>query len=207
MVTMRFVRQVFLRGLVAVLPLAATIYLLIWLASSFESLLGPMLRLLLPEDVYLPGMGVGAGLIAIFLVGLALQGWLGRRIWALGELIVDRTPLVRPIYGAVKQVVSYVGGTEQPQGRTVVTVGFDELPVRLLGLVTREDVTFLSQELEEGLVAVFLPWSYQIGGFTVYVPRSALEPVDLTPQQALRLSLTAGVTTEEPKKESADAAV
>jgi len=194
--TLRFFRQVFFKGLIAVLPLAATIYLMIWLVRGFESVLGPMLESTLPENAYIPGMGIGLGLTIIFVAGLALQAWLTRRIWALGERLLDRMPMVRQIYGAVKQVISYVGGTEHPQGKAVVTVRFGDLPTRLLGLVTRDDIELSPQHVKDDLIAVFLPWSYQIGGITVFVPRTSVERVDLTPQEALRFSLTAGVTTE-----------
>lgn len=194
--TPRFFRQTFLTGLIAVLPLVATVYLLIWLISALESLLGPVLQLVLPEGVYFPGMGIGLGLILTFLAGLALQAWLTRRLWSLGERLLDRMPMVRPIYRAAKQVISYVGGTEQPHGQAVVTVKFGELPIRLLGLMTRDKLDLSPQHAEEDLIAVFLPWSYQIGGITVFVPRASVEPVDLSPQEALRLALTAGVTME-----------
>lgn len=197
----RFFRQVFLKGLIAILPLAATIYLIIWLVGALESLLGPVLRFIVPQGMYVPGMGIGLGLVLTFLAGLALQAWFTQKIWSWGERLLDRMPMVRPIYRAVKQIISYVGGTEQPHGQAVVAVEFGDIPVRLLGLMTRDKLDFLPQHAGDDLIAVFLPWSYQIGGITVFVPRSTVEPVDMTPQEALRLSLTAGVG-ERPRTPS-----
>jgi uncharacterized membrane protein len=190
-------RGIFIKGLIAVLPIAATFYLMLWLITSFEAFFGSILQYALPESAYVPGMGVAAGLVGIFLVGLLMDAWLGRRLWALGERVVDRMPLVSQIYGAVKEIVSYIGGSEQqPRGKAVVTIKFGDPPVRMLGLVTLEELAFLPQTPGDELIAVFLPWSYQIGGFTVYVPRSAVEKADLSAQEALRISLTAGVTTQ-----------
>jgi uncharacterized membrane protein len=144
--------------------------------------------------------GVAMGLITVFAVGLMLQAWFMRRLWQWGEKLLDRMPLVRQVYRALKELVDYLSGEEQPGGSTVVMLRYGEPSMRLLGLVTRDDVDYGPQDAEEPLVAVFLPWSYQVGGFTVYVPRSSLDKIDLTREQALRLAITAGVSAE-PHKE------
>ena len=199
---MRYAYQVFLKGLLAVLPLAVTGYLIIWLATTFESLFKPLLTTLFPDDYYVPGMGVGMGLLGVFAIGLMLQAWIMQRLWQLGEKLLDRMPLVRQVYGALKQLVDYLGSKEQPEGSTVVMVRYGDPPVRLLGLVTRSDVDYGPQDADKPLVAVFLPWSYQVGGFTVYVPRTSLEKLELGREAALRLALTAGVSAE--KRQSRD---
>lgn len=198
---MRFIYRVFLKGLLAVLPVAVTVYLVLWLVTTFESLFRPLLTRLLPENGYVPGMGVGMGVIGVFVVGLMLQAWFMQRLWQWGERLLDRMPLVRQVYGALKQLVDYLGGNGQPGGSTVVMVRYGDPPVRLLGLVTRSDVNYGPVDTDKPLIAVFLPWSYQVGGFTVYVPRTSVEQLDLGREEALRLALTAGVSAEsaEPR--------
>ncbi|HSG65718.1 MAG TPA: DUF502 domain-containing protein [Gammaproteobacteria bacterium] len=194
----RTVRSIFFSGLIAVLPAIATIYLVVWLVMGFEAALGTVLRYALPAERYVPGMGLLAGLGVVFVVGLAMQAWLGRELWNLGEKLLRRMPLVSQIFGAVKEIVTYVSGSAQPSGNAVVAVKLGEPPVRMLGLVTRDSLEFLDSAPGDEQVAVFLPWSYQVGGFTVFVSRRLLEPVDLTPREALRLSLTAGVMQKAP---------
>lgn len=196
--SIRYVRQVFFKGLIAVLPVAATIYIALWLVSGFEAIFSPLLRSLLTDSGYIPGMGVAVGLVGIFVLGLVLQAILARRVWSFGELMLSQTPLISQVYQALKQVVAYASGSEQPQGSSVVLVKFGAGSARMLGLVTQENVEFGSASGEEDLVAVFLPWSYQIGGITVLVSRDTIEPVNLTPQEAFRFSLTAGVSVTEP---------
>lgn len=188
------IQKIFFTGLIAALPIVATVSLVIWLVTSLESLLGSMLRHVLAEGAYVPGMGLAVGIVGVFLIGLAMQAWLGRELLKLGEKLLHRMPFVSQVFGAVKEIVSYVSGSEQPRADAVVVVRIGEPPVRMLGLITRDELDFLPEHARDGQVAVFLPWSYQIGGFMVFVARSALEPVDITPQEALRLSLTAGVT-------------
>lgn len=195
--TLAFLRKTFFRGLIAVLPIAITAYLLIWLVGSFESIFRPMILVALPEDDYIPGLGVLVGLIGIFLVGLLLKAFLARRLWKFAETILARMPLVSQVYDSLKQVVSYVGGNQQPKDSTAVLVRFGDTSVRMLGLVTREQVNFVPDDGDGETVAVFLPWSYQVGGITVLVPRNLVEPIELSARDALRFSLTAGVEARQ----------
>ena len=142
-------------------------------------------------------MGLVLGLTGIFLVGLVLQAIFARKVWNLGELVLSRMPVVSQLYRALKQVISYVSGTTAPKGSAVVLVNLADSNVRMLGLLTQDNLGFGLDQAEQGLVAVFLPWSYQLGGITVLVQRKDIEPVDLTPQEALRFSLTAGVSRKE----------
>jgi len=192
--------RIFLKGLLALLPIAATLYLIFWLIWVIESLFGSILTAILPHWAYLPGMGIMLGIAAIFGFGLILETWFMRSLWHWGEALLDRMPLVRQLYGWLKQLVDYVSDKEHPGGR-VVLVKFDNPPMQLLGLVTLEQVDFEPLQDEE-LVAVFLPFSYQIGGYTVYLPRARLEPIDMDPKEALRLTLTAGVGPKKDNKKS-----
>lgn len=193
----RYVRQIFLKGLIAVLPIAATTYIASRLIGGLEALFSSLLRTFLPDSWYLPGMGLVLGLTGIFLVGLVLQAIFARKVWNLGELVLSRMPVVSQLYRALKQVISYVSGTTAPKGSAVVLVNLADSNVRMLGLLTQDNLGFGLDQAEQGLVAVFLPWSYQLGGITVLVQRKDIEPVDLTPQEALRFSLTAGVSRKE----------
>lgn len=196
--TARTIRSIFFSGLIAVLPAIATIYLVVWLVTGLEAALAPALRYVLPADVYIPGMGLIVGIAMVFVVGLAMQAWLGRELWNLGEKLLQRMPLVSQIFGAVKEVVTYMSGSNQPSSNAVVAITVGEPAIRMLGLVTRETLDFLGSAHEDDQVAVFLPWSYQVGGFTVLVARHQLEPVNLSPREALRLILTAGVSRKAP---------
>lgn len=195
---MRFLRQVFLKGLIAVLPVALTIYLVVWLARGFESILGRGIQTVIPEEYYFRGLGVLTGIVLIFGVGLMLEGWFTRALWNFGERLLDRMPLVRAVFGAFKQVVSYVSSGSGPEGSQAVLVSLHGGEARMLGLVTRETLDFLDDPAHQDDIAVLLPWSYQVGGITVFVPRSAVQRVNLSSQEALKLVLTGAVGRSEP---------
>lgn len=186
----KFFRSVFIKGLIALLPIAITVLIAAWLVSGFESLFRPLVERLIPDDRYVPGMGMALGLSVVFLVGLLLQAILAQKAWSLGEQLLSRMPLLSHVFRATKQIMSYMTGAEMPQGGSVVLVDLGTPKARVLGLVTAETLRF---DTNDENIAVFLPWSYQIGGFTVIVRRDAVTPVALTPQEALRFTLTAGI--------------
>jgi uncharacterized membrane protein len=195
---LRTISRTFLRGLAVVLPALLTGYVLWWLASAAESTLGPVLRRLIPSQRYVRGLGVVVGLALIFAVGALTKLWLARKLIDAFEALVARVPLVKTIYGSVKDLMGFFSSNGSKELEQVVLVRFDNPPMRMLGFVTREDLTTTSPDLDSEQVAVYLPMSYQIGGFTVFVPRASLTPVAMSVEAAMRFAMTAGVSGEAP---------
>ncbi len=192
----RYISRLFVRGLILILPLAITIYILVWLARALEAALGGLLKLALPKEGwfrYIPGMGLAAGVALIFLLGFLLQSGYFRRLWRWTERQIEAIPVVRLLYNSVKEILTYVGGAQTTAASSVVLVTLQD-GVRMVGLVTRENLKNIADGAGDDDVAVFLPWSYQVGGITVYVPRSRLTPLDMTVEQGFRFAFTAGVS-------------
>lgn len=184
--------RLFLKGLVTLIPIVLTVAILIWLAGIAEAGMGVLIRQILPEEAYVPGMGLLAGVGVVVLAGLMSQLWLFRRILDLGGEILDRMPLVKSVYRAIKDFVDYFDSSGHGLQK-VVRVTHPELPVALLGFVTREDFEDLPFGGEDE-VAVYFPMSYQIGGYTLFIPRTWVEPVNLSFEDGMRLILTAAVS-------------
>jgi uncharacterized membrane protein len=194
------ISKLFLQGLMAILPVALTIYVLYWLAVSAESILGKAIRLVLPENFYLPGMGVLASFLVILALGILLKLWLFRKIFQWGEKIIEKVPFVKFFYSAIRDLTSLFDSSKNKEFNKVVMVTLIEDDIKIMGLVTREDFEGLPETIyKDDKVAVFLPWSYQMGGLTIMVSKSKLEPIELSVDQALRFMLTAGVSTESEK--------
>ncbi len=195
---MKGASKIFFTGLAAVLPVLLTFYILAWLGAKAESVFGVTLSLLLPERWYKPGMGLLAGVVFIFLVGLTLRAWVVRRFFSLGERLLNRIPLVKAIYGSIRDLMNFFGGKDQGFSQ-VVLVRLGDTQMKLLGFVTREDFSDLPAGLAgEGVVAVYMPMSYQIGGYTVLLPRSAIEPVNMSMQEAMKFAVTGGMKVKAP---------
>lgn len=189
----------FITGLIAVVPVVVTLALLWWLGSGAETILGGMIRRVVPERIYVPGMGIAAGLAIILLVGMLVNAWFFGRLFRWLDGLMNRIPLVKTVYGALRDLMGFVGGKQAARFGQVVAVDLDQPPVRLIGFVTREDFTGLPAALgEDDRVAVYLPMSYQIGGYMLLVPRAALIPLDMSLEEAMRFSITAGMSMNKP---------
>jgi uncharacterized membrane protein len=193
---MRTLSRILLRGLVAVLPIGLTVYLVYWLGVTLESILGELLRLVLPENLYWPGLGLLAGIALLLVAGLLVNAYVVRRILGFGERLLARIPLVKTIFGALKDFTRFFpAGNGGRDLKRVVTARFGHS--RAIGFVTQDAVTpRLFGEDSPGLVAVYFPMSYQIGGYTLYVPRTAIEETDLSVEEAMRLVLIGGLSQE-----------
>ncbi len=189
--------KTFFKGLAVIVPVAITAYVLYWLATSAEAALGPLIRRVLPDGAYMPGMGLVAGVVVILGVGVLMNVWVTQRLVQLGEQTLQKIPLVKTLYGSVKDLMSFFGGDKKDGLNQVVLVKFGDPPAHLLGFVTRDELGRLAQHLpDDDMIAIYLPMSYQIGGYTVMVPRSSIIPVDMTVEQGMRFAVTAGVSRD-----------
>lgn len=190
--TMQRLVKLFIKGLATIIPLALTIMIVLWLAGLAENGVGRLIQLVLPDSWYIRGMGLVGGIGLVMGIGLLSQVWLFRKLIDLGESILDRMPVVKSVYRATKDFVEYFSGDEKKFNQ-VVMLRHPDLKFGVLGFVTREDFSELPFG-EEGEVAVYLPLSYQIAGYTVFVPSDWLEPIDMPFEEAVRLILTAAMS-------------
>jgi uncharacterized membrane protein len=193
----RRISRIFLRGLAVILPIAITLAIVYWLVVSAEALLGGIVRLVVPDRYYWTGLGVLLGIIIILLAGLTVNVWFTRALLGRAEALMERIPIVKSVYGAMRDLAAFLsGGKSKERFQKVVMVSVNE-EMRLIGFLTREDFTDLPTQLAatDDTVAVYLPMSYQIGGFTVYMPRSKVELIDMSIEDAMRFTLTAGMSS------------
>ncbi len=195
---MKHVTATFLRGLVTVLPIALTLYILWWLGSLAESVLGRPLKALLPDWLYVPGLGIAVGTVLVFAVGLVMELYVARRLLAGAERLVLRIPLVKTVYGALKDFAGFISSTSKAEAAWQQVVRVQVAPnLHLLGFVTRQDLGASPLGVAGAdTVAVYLPMSYQIGGYTVLLPRAMVEPVAMSMEEALRFTITAGMSQQ-----------
>ena len=191
---MRYISNIILKGLAAILPVGLTLYLIYWLSVSLESLMGPMLKSVIPDSLYHPGMGLVAGVVVLFFVGLLVNAWIVQRLIRLGESVLERIPLVKSVYGGLRDFMDFFSSSrERKDMQQVVLVSFEDM--HLLGFITRQSIDHLPDDIaDDQLVSVYLPMSYQVGGYTVYIPRSRLTPVEMPMEDAMRQILTAGLS-------------
>ena len=189
---LKSISKILISGFITLLPVVLTIYLLYWLGVSSEQVMGNALKLVLPNAVYFPGMGMIAGLVVVFIVGLMMNAYMVRQLFALGEQLLYRLPLIKTVYRAFRDFFDFFSPKKEQFGQVVaVTVNGMEL----VGFVTQENPERLPESFRDrDRVLVYLPMSYMVGGYTVLIPRSDLRPLKMSMEEAMRFVLTAGIT-------------
>ena len=190
--------KLFLKGLAVVIPISLTMAILWWLAREAEQILGGLLQSFLPEGWYIPGMGVISAVAITILVGLLTHVILFQKLFAIGDTLLNRLPLVKTIYSALKDFIGYLSPDSQMALSKVVLVKVPGQEFEQLGFVMREDFSRLPLPLTvDEPIAVYLPMSYQIGGYTLFLPRSCLTPVDMSFEEGMKLVITGAISREK----------
>jgi len=181
---------IFMRGLIAIAPIALTIALVVWLGSFLEDTFSYPIKEWFGDRYYFPGLGIIVAVIVIFFVGVVFNTYLVQRFNEWTDRLFNRIPLIKTLYGAICDLMSFFKGGEN-KSEKVVSMEWNGM--RFVGLVTRENFDDLPSGVgQEGDVAVFIPLSYQIGGVTFMVPRSAIKPLNMSVEDAMRFVITAG---------------
>ncbi len=192
---MKALGRLLAKGLFTILPIVLTVYFIYWLGVTTESLLSGLLKVWLPAEIYVPGMGLVAGFVVLIVVGLLVNAYVVRRVITFSESLILRIPVVKTVYSAVRDLTGLMKvGEKGGELQRVVMVQFG--PGKVIGFVTQENATLPGLGTDDELVAVYMPMSYQIGGYTLYLPRDRIEPTDLTVEAAMRIVLTGGIQTK-----------
>ena len=178
-------------GFITLLPVVLTIYLLVWLAVASEEVMGGGLQWLLPDLIYFPGLGMIVGVVLVFFVGLLMRAIFVRQLFAFGEEILYRLPLIKTVYRVMRDLFDFFSPKKEGLGQVVI-VNFNGM--EMIGFITQEDTGRLPEELQNAdSVLVYLPMSYMVGGFTLMVPRKDIKPSQMGMDEAMRFVLTAGI--------------
>ncbi len=197
---MKTIANTFFKGLLFALPVAATFGLLYWLFAMAENLLKVPLEFVLPAGWYVPGMGVIAAVGLIFVLGILVQAYLVKHVFIFFEKLLESIPIVKSIYSSARDLLQFVTGSKGKDLQKVVAVQISD-DVRLVGFVTNENATLGGNS---DVIAVYLPMSYQVGGYLVYVPKEKCETLDMPVKDAMQMVLTADIGNEKKKNRSKD---
>jgi uncharacterized membrane protein len=188
---MKQIYRYFFRGLITILPLALTVYVLFMVVAWAESIAMWLIRPFIGEDFYLPGLGIVLGTLLIVGMGYLISQPYAARLVDMVERPFTNLPVVKSIYSSLKTFADYFAPHKKsPQQVVMVSMPGHELGV--VGLITRQSMEGLPPGLADpDRVAVYLPMGYMIGGYTMFVPRSWTTPIDMSVEEAMRSSLIA----------------
>jgi uncharacterized membrane protein len=177
----------FFRGLLFVVPAAATIYVLYWLFVTLDNLFDTKAWF----GFHVPGLGVACTVVGVTLVGMLASNILTRWFVNLTERIFQRLPLTKLIYTSMKDLLAaFVGEQRRFQRPVLVSLG-REMGGEVLGFVTREDLAWLDRR---DTVAVYFPQSYNFAGSVVLFPRDRVTPLRAESAAVMQFIVSGGVS-------------
>ena len=182
--------KMFLRGIFTLLPITVSIYFLFLFFDWAEHIVRNLLVVAFGQANYVPGMGLVLGLGLILFLGFLMGSPLAQSMYQAIERPILSVPIVKSIYLAVKDLTEYFGPKSENSSHQVVSVSIPNLDIQLVGFITRDNLDTMPEGMNKlDRVAVYLPMSYQIGGYTLFVPRAWTTPLNMKVEQAMRSAL------------------
>ena len=198
------IRTWFLTGLVIAGPLAVTAWIVWWFITAVDNAIKPLIpQSLWPENLlpfYVPGLGVIFAFVGLTLLGFLAANLAGRTLLRLSEAILDSMPVVRGIYKSVKQLFETVFSQQGTGFRKVGLVQFPAPGMWSLVFISTPPVGTVKAALpaEEEFISVFLPCTPNpTTGFYYYLPRREVIEISLSPEDAAKLIMSAGLIQPE----------
>ncbi|MFH1718186.1 MAG: DUF502 domain-containing protein [Planctomycetota bacterium] len=182
---MRKLASYFIKGLVIFVPMALTVFVIVWAFTSLDSVFRDRLRL------PFPGLGLLITVALIFVIGFLASNFLGRKLFALVERVFTGLPLVKLLYSAVKDMIEAFAGEKKSFDKPVLAAIGPGAAAKVVGFVTRDSLENLGLS---DYVAVYLPQSYNFAGNVLLFPREAVTPLKIESSQAMAFVVSGGVS-------------
>lgn len=198
---MNTLKRFFITGLLVLLPVSLSVWILTRVVIFFENILGPLFRNVL-EEAYRPGLGLVSLLLLIFIVGFLASNILGRKIVTVVNRVMERLPLFNRVYLTIKGVSDSVfGGQDQMKFfEGVALVSFPDRETKTIGFITAAPA-----DLRERYLGVFVPTTPNITtGFYLLFPHEEVIRLDMTVEEGLKTVLSFGMTSRISKNGAAD---
>jgi len=193
-------RNYFLTGIIVTAPIAITIFLVWQFITFLDSYVGRLVPVRYNPETYLPfgipGIGLVVMLAFLTLIGFVTAGFAGRTLVRTGERLLSRMPIVRSVYGTLKQIFETVLNQSSRSFREVVLIEYPRRGIGAIGFVTGPTQGEVQERTDEDLVNIFLPTTPNpTSGFLLFVPRKDLIQLDMTVEEGIKLVISGGIVT------------
>ncbi|PGY14125.1 DUF502 domain-containing protein [Bacillus sp. AFS031507] len=194
---MKGILKNFINGILTIVPIILVIYVIYKTFLFLDGLLGNTLKPYLKED-YIPGIGLLTTIILITVLGWLSTKYISGKIIRLIDILLDKIPVVKTIYSVIKDTVqSFLG--EKKSFSKVALVVIPGTEMRSLGFITSEQLEEFYSPLKDH-VAVYIPQTFQVAGFTFLIPKEQVEIIDVKPEEAMKFILSGGMTSSSKQK-------
>jgi len=196
------IRNYFLTGMVVAAPIGLTIWITRWFIDLIDFWFTPLLPRQYHPDAYLPfdipGVGLVIAFVVLTLLGALTANIFGRTVLNFGERVVARMPVVRSIYGALKQIFETVVSQSSASFRDVGLIEYPRKGIYCIVFITTQTNGEIVDRAGQELVSVFLPTTPNpTSGFLLFVPKTDVQMLDMSIEEGAKLIISAGLV--EPK--------
>ena len=196
-------KRYFLTGLLVIIPIWGTVLILKTLFVAVDGILGDLLVQLVPSH-YVPGLGILALILLVFVAGLFATNFMGRKIVKWWEEFLNRVPLVRGIYSTLKSMMDIVSFSDQPSYNRVVLIQFPKNGHYCFAFVTGVTKGEMQDLAQEPLIHVYVPTSPNpTSGYFLLVPEHEVTAVDMSVEEAMKLIVSGGLSSSSSSLASA----
>ena len=192
----KFLRNYFVTGILVLLPLIITAYILVFAFNLVDGGLRNLLATYIHHRI--PGAGLLTFILLCFLAGVFTQNVVGRKLLRWGEAVLRRIPVVKSIYSATKQVMEVFASDRNEAFQKVVLVEFPRQGSFMLGFLTGEAPVSVREQIEGDLRNVFVPVTPPGHGYLLMLPRRDISILDMSVEEGLKLVLSAGIIASSP---------
>jgi uncharacterized membrane protein len=187
---MRRIIKYFLKGLLVFVPAGLTIIIIVYVFTSLDKLFSKLL------PITFPGMGLLVTIVGIFLIGLLASNFVGKKLFGLMDKLFTRVPLVKMLYGAIRDLVEAFAGEKKKFDKPVLVTLGPQSDAKVVGFMTRESLDNLGLKDH---VAVYLPQSYNFAGNVLLFPKEAVVPLNIESSEAMTFIVSGGVAGKKTK--------
>tara|TARA_B100001142_G_scaffold19397_1_gene17993 strand:- start:343 stop:993 length:651 start_codon:yes stop_codon:yes gene_type:complete len=199
------IRGYFLTGIIVTAPVGLTFYVSFLFIGFIDAKVRNIIPVQYHYDNILPFEIPGLGLLFVFImltfIGFLTAGLIGRYIIKLGERIIARLPIIRSVYGALKQIFETVLKTSSKSFREVVLIEYPRKGIWAIGFITGDTKGEVQTSLKEDIVNVFLPTTPNpTSGFLLFLPRKDLKILNMNVEEGIKMVISGGIVTPKFKK-------
>lgn len=189
------IKKYLITGLVVIIPVAVTVYILVGLFRFVDGILGRFLNVYLREwlGFYIPGLGLLLFFVIIFITGLLSSRFFVKKIFRRLEKWFSGLPLINKIYPPLKQIASFASSEKEFGFKKVVLVEYPSKGIWSIGFLTNERLRQIDKVTGKEMLAVFLPTTPgPLTGYVVFMPKEEVKFLDMSVNDALKIIVSGG---------------
>lgn len=199
---MKSVIKNFINGILTIVPIILVIYVIYKTFMFLDGILGNLLKPYFKDD-YIPGIGLLATIVLITALGWMSTQFITGSIIKIIDRLLEKIPIVKTVYSVIKDTVgSFLG--EKKSFSKVVLVTLPGTDIKSMGFITAENLDSLYSPLQD-YIAVYIPQTFQVAGFTFLIPREQVELIDVPSEEAMKFILSGGMTSVNKGKSGKEA--